>query len=519
MTVLLRTSRDLPRTPHRWVALGTKEPPLDAAHRVETGQLLEGAFDRAAREWLDFARRHLGSDSSAALAHTPSCAANASDFGVMLAWTKLIDGWAAESKDILAVCDDPWLFRHLATRPGVRAGKPPARVSVELKLAMRGFAARTRAALRLALHALTCRGQRNLQPGGAWLLVYAHPKSAGDGFDAYFGELPKKLSGIRRAIHVDGTPARAAGLGVSLHGFGNLRTIASLPFARWTPSPAARTGTLAWLVRRAQALEGGTGQGAMIAWQLHCQKNWLKIAKPRAVAWPWENHGWERDLVRACRAAGVSTLGYQHSVIGGRMLNYAPLSNPDGKESLPNRVFCSGAATHDQLLAWEMPRDRLAIGGALRFNETRSPRFDPLAPVFLALPFDGQVAGQMVAAARAVPKRSFLVKDHPMTPFAFTEEGNLKRTDGPLSEQAAVSAVVFAATTVGLEALIARLPTIRFRPRGCIALDILPKDMVCPAAEADALAAALDAAQPGAVLTRERVFGTVDWELWREALG
>ncbi len=514
MTVLLRTNRELPATYARWVALGREEPKLDPARRISTGKLLEAAFDQSALEWLNLARERLGNEPSAGLAHTPSCAANASDFGVMLAWSKLVESWAEEAEEILVICDDPWLFRHLASRPRVQAGQAPSLGLKELKLRLRGFAARTVAALRLFRYARACRNKQRIEPGGAWLLVYAHPKSGPDGTDAYFGDLLKEIPGVKRLIHVDGTPERAAGLGLSLHGFGRLAKILSLPFARWQPEKLSND----WLVRRAAALEGGTGQGALIAWQMECQREWLKVAKPKIAVWPWENHSWERDFVRACRAAGVKTLGYQHSVIGGRMLNYSPRSNLDGEMSLPDHIFCAGPATREQLLDWSMKAEKLSIAGALRFTVVKAPAYAPDAPIFLALPFDGQVARQMVEAARNVRERRFLVKDHPMTPFNFAEGENLHRTEKPLGEQEAVSAVVFAATTVGLEALIAGLPTFRFLPRGCIALDILPQDMNCLTVEAESLEAALSAAQPGAKIERERVFGQVDWSIWREAL-
>jgi hypothetical protein len=157
--------------------------------------------------------------------------------------------------------------------------------------------------------------------------------------------------------------------------------------------------------------------------------------------------------------------------------------------SLPDHIFCAGPATREQLLDWSMKAEKLSIAGALRFTVVKAPAYAPDAPIFLALPFDGQVARQMVEAARNVRERRFLVKDHPMTPFNFAEGENLHRTEKPLGEQEAVSAVVFAATTVGLEALIAGLPTFRFLPRGCIALDILPQDMNCLTVEAESLEA------------------------------
>ena len=97
-----------------------------------------------------------------------------------------------------------------------------------------------------------------------------------------------------------------------------------------------------------------------------------------------------------------------------------------------------------------------------------------------------------------------------MTPFAFADEDGVIRTDRALGEQRELSAVVFAATTVGLEAVLAGIPTLRFQPRGRIALDILPRGIDVPTVEADGLAAALDRLSDPPGVSAERVFAAVD---------
>ena len=507
MTVLLRSSRELDGLP------------ADATHvHMANGAgispgILEEAFDKSGPEWWDLGKT-LSAEPSAILAHAPACVANASDFGVMLAWTRLVETWANEGTTTVFVCDDPWMFRHLRELPGVIAGRAPSLLQRRMRLYLRGLAARCAVTLRIATARRPSSG--DVQRDTAWLLVYGHPASTGDGMDGYFGDLMHKLPFLRRVVHVDCPPRRACALGVSLHGYGYRPFALTLPFVRWRPKPPDRHR---WLVRRAAAREGGTGQAAMIRWQLHCQRRFLRRARPRIVAWPWENHSWERDFVRAARRAGVRTVGYQHSVVGRQMLNYAPKSNPDGLASIPDRVLCSGAATRDQLARWGVPDDRLGIGGALRFQRRSAPGHATTGPVFMALPFDGVTAAEMVEAARrASARHNFLVKDHPMTPFAFDPSPGVERTELPLERHKEVSAVVYAATTVGLEAALARLPTLRFRPRGRIALDILPDGVQMPTVDADGLAAALDhPAAPGA-LNEARIFAPVDEAAWRAAL-
>jgi hypothetical protein len=146
---------------------------------------------------------------------------------------------------------------------------------------------------------------------------------------------------------------------------------------------------------------------------------------------------------------------------------------------------------------------------------------DSAAPVFVALPFDQAVAAEMVAAARAAAAEGwrFVVRDHPMTPFAFAESPGVARAEGGLGAQAAVAAVVYAATTVGLEAILAGLPTLRFRPAGRVSLDILPEGIAVPVCDGAGLAAALAALAPSmAPPGRETVFAAIDPVPWRTLL-
>ena len=526
MSVLLCHGGDLPHTDaySHWLTIGTAAGGLDPRRQVPNlPALLENAFDTVAPSWLELGRR-LGSDASASLAQTPACAANISDMGLMMAWTLIVKEQAAAVDCCLVVCDDPWVFRHLANLEGVKAGTPPPLYFAALKLTVRGFLARIKCALDLGRRNSALRGQKQTATEGAdVLLVYGHPLSTAAGRDGYFGDLMKSLPDLRRVLHVDCPAGRAfelaaGGRNVSLHGWGRLADLPALIFARWTPAQGFLSGENGWLVRRAAAREGGTAQGAMIAWQQKCQRRWLAETKPHSVAWPWENHAWERDFVRAARAGGVRTIGYQHSVIGHQMLNYAPASNPDGMASIPDVILSSGAATRDRLLQWGIPEQRLEIGGALRIAEVKTLHSDPEGAVYIALPFDGETARQMIAAARPLIGKGFrfVVKDHPMSPYHFVPEEGLDRTDKPFFEQANLRALLYAATTVGLESALAGVPTVRFRPQGKLALNILPDGIDLPAAEADNLEQALLAVRPP-VINRDRVFSPVNIEFWKRA--
>ncbi len=267
-------------------------------------------------------------------------------------------------------------------------------------------------------------------------------------------------------------------------------------------------------------MEGGGGQAAMIRWQQICQENWLRQTSPRTVAWPWENQSWERDFVRAAKRAKSATVGYQHSNIGKQTLNYACDSNPDGFDSIPDILLTSGKTGRRRLLDFGYGEERIRIGGALRTKIFSALTYDPKGPILLALPFSTSISLEMIEAAKFdLPgRRQYLVKDHPMTPCDFSETGNLKRTDKMLSQQVPLSAVVYAATTVGLEALIGGLPAFQFLPRGRVANDVLPDGVNPPMISAKSWGESLDGAEPPPKLDPEVIFSKPDYALWHSLL-
>jgi hypothetical protein len=526
VTIFLRNSGDLPDLPayDRWIALAGAPAADPASGEIENAPaLLEDAFNDIAGDWLAFARE-IGGTPTATLSHLPACAANISDFGEMLAWSRIVEKLADDPDlRVLAICDDPWLFRHLSDSGHVTAGKPPRFSVRRISLFVRGYAARIKYSIRAAADSLLLRGQRlNAKPGGAWLLVYGHPKSDPAGYDGYFGELPELIPEATRILHVDCERSRIRELAqqgrvVSLRAWGAPLAAILLPFKCWRPDRRVRNGKYGWLVRRASTLEGGTAQAAALFWQTLCQYAWLAENRPSAVAWPWENHSWERAFVRRARTLDIYTLGYQHSVIGPQMLNYSLQSCSDGLACMPDVILCTGQSTLKQLVAWNIPDNRLAIGGALRFPQALGVRYDSQGPVFVALPFDHGTAAEMLSAIADCAQigRQFVIRDHPMSPFDIRPGGHIRNATGPLGDQLAVSAVLYAATTVGLEALMAGLPTLRFRARSCLALNILPSGVDVPTADLHSLPQALLDLQPAPPVNRESVFAVPDTEIWR----
>jgi hypothetical protein len=433
---------------------------------------LEEAFDAVTNDWWQIARA-LSVNQTAVLAHMPSAAANVSDFGLMLAWQSLLDSWAHRSEKVAFICGDPWVFRQLAGRSGYNAlSRPPFLRWARAKMWVRGYAARAKVALSVLWARLRLSGQRHsAAPNKAAILVYGHPASSAAGTDAYFGDLMSRITQVQRFLHADCSKTDALRLcgpnTFSLHAWGSVWDAIVILFCKWRLGTEAIGLNNKWLVQRAAIVEGSTGQGAIIAWQIACQSRWLKQTNPSVVAWPWENHGWERKLVSAARKHGTETVGYAHVPVFRRELNYSPRSLPDDERGLPDIVASCGPVAERTLSAYGVPKSRLFTLGTLRFSQTMKCRYEKSAEIFFALPASREISQEMVEAARVLSRsgHNVLVRTHPMSPFQFNETETMKLSEKSLNDIDHVSAVIFASTSVGLEAVIAGIPVIRFLPR------------------------------------------------------
>jgi hypothetical protein len=528
MPVLLRQSADMPEPSAyaSWFAVtgAAGKGPRDK-RLADLATVLEAAFDAVCPVWLELGRT-LADAPGAELAYAPTCSAYASDLGLMMAWGRLAQDLARGPGTHLVICDDPWLFRHIAAGANVEAGAPPALWLKTLKLRLRGLLARLKLMGKLTWACLASRRQRSVHaPGDPVILVYGHPLSTADGFDAYFGPLMAELPALKRALHTDCPPARASmlaadGRTASLHAWGRPWWTPGLLFQRWRPRPRHLEGPYGWLVRRAAEREAGGGAHAINAWQRRCQDAWLAEARPSVVAWPWENHGWERGFCRAARGLGVATVGSQHTVIGPHQLNYSPATNIDGPASLPGRVACGGPAYRDQLAAWGLPAERLVIGGSLRIGPVEGNSYDPQGPVYVALSAKRSIAVHQVRAVEEAARHGhqFVIKDHPMYPLEFCESDTVRRTERAIGEHSSLSAVVYSTGASGLEALLAGLPTFRLLPEDDIAIDILPPFATARPVAAEDLARALTEAEKPQPLDWDQVLAPVDLDLWRRLL-
>lgn len=528
MPVILHTSADLPgpETYKFWFALTGTAGRADPQKKVhDIGQRLERAFNGIGQTWWAIGKK-LANTAGGDLAHTPTAAAFISDFGQNLAWAVLTQEVAQEQDTTLVICDDPWLFRHLASLPRVQAGRMPALGWPQRGLWLRGFVSRLKVSFKMFGAALAMGGQRTTLPrGGPVLLVYGHPKSTATGYDAYFGTMMDDIPQLRRLVHTDCPPARARELSAdgrtaSLHAWGNPLFALSLLFTRWRLPTDGLDQSLGWLVARAVAHENGTGGLAMTRWQNHCQDRWLADMKPGSVAWSWENHPWERAFVRSARAAGVYTIGSQDTDVGPHQMNMASFSNTDGLASIPDVIICNGPAYRDELANWGVPAERLVIGGSSRIATFEESLYDPQGPVYVALSSVPAISEQMMDALEAARNghRKFVVKEHPMYPYAFEEADDIARTDKTIPESTGISAVLFGTGLSGMEGLMSGTPTFRLLPSDRIGVDTMPVVWSAVPVSVENFAATLDNAPTPADVHWQDIFSPVDLSLWRTHL-
>ncbi|MDA1091618.1 MAG: hypothetical protein O3A85_15085 [Proteobacteria bacterium] len=487
---------------------------------------LERAFEAERETWWTLGRA-LAGEPSAEFAHMPTAGTFGCDFGVMLAWCRLTRELGQEASKTLVLCDDPWLFRQLATLPGVDAGKAPSMFPVTLRLAFRGWLARTKVAAKLAAATLQLRSTRRVMVAGdAVILVYGHPASDTNGKDAYFGDLMKKFPGLKRLLHTDCDVRQARQLGAgnqtaSLHAWGNPFFALSIIFSFWCPTGKHLSGATGWLVRRAQAMENSGGGVAMNRWQAHCQDRWMEAAKPGRVLWPWENHGWERNLCRAGRAKKIPLIGYQHTVIGPHQFNYATATNPDGLASIPDVVVADGPAYRAEMIAWGVPEDRVVLGGAFRFPRFSGRLYDPTGPVFVPLSAVSAAATLQLEVAKKIAAngRAVVVKPHPMYPYDFQAQTNISRSDTSLADQNGLSAVLYSTGTSGLEARLMGIPAYRLMLEDSIAIDVLPAGYGALAVTCESAAESVigGAAKPEQIAWDD-ILCDPDWEVWKTLL-
>ena len=183
------------------------------------------------------------------------------------------------------------------------------------------------------------------------------------------------------------------------------------------------------------------------------------------------------------------------------------------RRQLPDAIVCTGAAP---LFADRLrPRRTAIVGGSLR-----AVVFQPLRRDAQAVFLDFQhrtIAREMVAVAEALAAKGWpvQVRRHPMMPPGEVPVPARLLTDRPLTQQDGLSAVVYAMSSIGLEATGGGLPVVRFRSESMFAqIAVLPDGRDVPATNAAGLepvlknlaaAAPFDAGRYFAVISRSGI--------------
>jgi len=507
-----------------WIAVTGTHSELPEANRFpDSGRLLEQAFDACRDTWWELSAE-LSAGTGGHLSHAATCAPYVSDFGLMLAWRRIVADVASSPETVLVLCDDPWVFRALSGLPNVSARAAPRLWGRALSTWLRGWTAGLLVALRVAVASLKYRSIRKNGSGGVSLIVYGHPDSTSER-DAYFGTLLAQIPELGRTVHTDDFRAvwrlSEDGRTESFHAYGSLiYALFVLPFVKWRSHRVHRDRSIDWLIFRARSLESGGGAAAMSAWQIHCQARWLAERRPRRIAWPWENHPWERALVRTARRLGIVTVGYQHTDAGPHQFNMSPHATPGAMDDLPDYLMLNGPAYRNQFIAWGIPAERLVVAGAFRLPAAPISRYSAGGPVFVALSSNPEVSREMMAAVYDAQGlgRKFLVKSHPMYPFQITESSSVEMTRTRFSEMTGVSALFYGTGTSGIEGMLAGVPTYRLLPSDRVGIETMPDGLRAHTVTRHGLRAALDDPAEPPEVDVSKFFTPVDLELWRRHL-
>lgn len=526
MTVNLCHSGNVParRAYDFWLATTDTKVSLPAEHFWEgVCDNLENAYNRCEEICVNTGHA-LARQNGSEIARTPTMGAYGTDFRLYVAWAKLAETLAADKRNFLIVCDDPWLFREIASRLGLRETRPPSLWKAKLQLRARGILSRFRNAVRLAIACMKLRHQRRAIPDSCpSILVYGHPDTQVDGEDAYFGDLMMKETSLVKVLHTDCELRLAIKLSgdrtTSLHAWGGPFKAIGLIATRWRPHISADLA-FSHLIKRAVEVENSGAGPMMTRWQAMCQSRWIADRQPTIIIWPWENFSWERILCRTAKRMEIPTVGYQHTVVGAHQINFRADLNPDREASLPDRIVCNGEGYRRELADWGHDPKNLLTGGAFRVRKPQPIRHDEDAPIYFALSALVPIAREQIKAAHALADtgRRVLFRDHPMYPIDIAESANLRRAEKGLTAQKVLSAVVYSTGTSGLEALLAGLPTIRFQPYDRVAVVVLPEGLETPTATQFSIKEAIDAAAAPQTVTWDEIFTPVDYSVWADLL-
>lgn len=441
--------------------------------------------------------------------------AGASDLFLLICYEHLIEQLSRErqgiSPPLFLVVEDPWLFRQVreafAGRPEVHFQGQAPLWFIRVKAFLLGAASRAVWTVRLAGNYLGQKWfwRRRNQPQSSepLIAIYSYPQtrclSGFDGWiDPYLGGLDILLGKAGYAV-CRFSPPEVRGFAEALGRrsnyfrplilFATVLSLLRVVFVSWRPvwPKDSEIGgrSIRWLLLREWWLDRWRSSYPLFRLFFECMSRLIESERVSLVIYPYENQPWEKMLVLAARSHGVPTLGYQHGGIlalphfyGSGEAEFAPL---------PDVIITSGPHSHEMLAKGGTPRERLMMGGCLRYQylqkygnaEPELPIANPIR-VLVAFPIESVLVRHFIQALRlAFPDGgrtegvTFFVKPHPMCPVTKEELGWPATIVHGSFEEAIrpCSVVIYTGTSTGIEALAMGRRVIRYRPELLLDLD------------------------------------------------
>ena len=497
---------------------------LGEKRRIALGDRLHRAAESLRQPFLDFIA-DLGKIQTDRLGWwSSSCSwkdPGASDLFLLLCYAEIIEGLIRGRQEggrpLVVVIEDRWLFRQLretfAQDVGVEFHGRALLWPGQIRALGTGLVSRVIWLLRLVrnyvVHASHWRGEATGVPGQSVVALYSDPQprclvEPDEWADPYLGSLDLLLaeagySILRFSLPESGGLEEPIGrrrryfrpLILYLSLCGALRAWVTTWKLTWPPRAEIGGRPIGWLLRREYWRDRWRSSHFLRRVFVQCIRRFFEVEKPAVVIFPYENQPWEKLLILEAQGQGISTLGYQHGAGMSRFrLSYFHGRGETEFAPMPDCIVSSGPYAHEILLADGTPKDRLIMGGSLRFqhvlqngrqNPEASPAVGTPIRVLVALPIEQPMAEHLLAALqRAFPDgglsegMEFVIKPHPVHPVtgrsltwpAEVVHGSIQEAmrDCPV--------LLYTGTSVGIEALAMGRRVVRYRSELLLDLDI-----------------------------------------------
>jgi surface carbohydrate biosynthesis protein (TIGR04326 family) len=156
--------------------------------------------------------------------------------------------------------------------------------------------------------------------------------------------------------------------------------------------------------------------------------------KPRVIFYPFENQPWEKAMLAGFRRdlPQATLIGIQHASIAERYFSGHPSRRQWSDGTAPNLLVTMGEEFHDRLAAKGAPRQRLAVGGALRYGAMlqdarrelsgkKTPEKLIVAACSMEIRDSFELAHKAALATAGIEGARLIINFHPLTEIAFRD--------------------------------------------------------------------------------------------------